>query len=117
MNRGRATAWSDADDDRLRQLWSTEPLARLAPSLGRSQACVQNRARKLGLVNPGAARWFATTPWTEPEDQAIRSDWARIDSRTTAERLNRSHDAVCRRARKLGLAGGGRVRDVGSSAG
>ncbi len=106
-------AWTGADDDRLRALWGVEPLARLAPSFARSQACVHNRARKLGLVSCGVAHRFERSPWTDAEDDAIRDGWTRIDSRAVAAGLNRSHDAVRRRARKLGLVGTGRVRSPG----
>ena len=104
------SAWTAEDDDRLRAGWGLEPLARIAPAFGRSQACVQNRARKLGLVAHDPSRRFLTTPWTDADDRLLRDGWRRIDSRTLAEQLQRSHDAICRRARKLGLDGPGRVR-------
>ena len=99
-----AAGWTSAEDDRLRALWGTDTLARLAPSFGRSQARVRYRAQVLGLIGvPPLRPTAAMGRWSDAEENELRARWADTDRPVIAQLLRRSYGAVGRRAHKLGL--------------
>ncbi|RYF04601.1 MAG: hypothetical protein EOO77_29430 [Oxalobacteraceae bacterium] len=45
-------SWSDADRERLRAMFATEPVRTIAVVLGRSEATVWSQAALMGLTRP-----------------------------------------------------------------
>lgn len=91
--------WTAAEDavvrDGYAQGWTCARIARALP--GRTHGSVAARARKLGIADYGR-RWTA-----EEETLLRRQIGARLSLSEVARTLVRTPEAVCRRARRLGL--------------
>lgn len=91
-------SWSAAAEDKLRALYATESLSRLAFLLKRTPAAVKSRAGVLGL------RRTDRKPWTRKEDALLRKRYATEQTADLARELGRPAGSVFQRANKLGLA-------------
>lgn len=67
----------------------------LAKQLGRSEASIVNRVRRLNLKSKYA--------WTNEEDNVLRKHYGSMSARELGEQLNRSTSAVKAQVHRLGL--------------
>lgn len=93
MNR----AWSPAAEAKLRELYPTTPVSRLAFLLKRTEKAVRSRAKLLG-VTKGKRR-----PWSAAEDCKLRRLYAEHSAAECATQLGRTVSAVQQRVNVLGL--------------
>lgn len=91
-------AWSDAAEDKLRALYATTPLPRLAFLLKRTEKAVRSRAKVLGL------RRSNRRPWTPADDRELRRRYPTQTAVEIGSVLGRSPSCVYNRARKLWLS-------------
>lgn len=90
-------AWSEAAEAKLRALYASESLTRLAFLLKRTEKAVKSRAKVLGL------RKSQRRPFTAAQDAALLARYADENTATLAGDLGRSLSAVYQRATVLGL--------------
>jgi hypothetical protein len=82
MSCGRS--WSPAAEAKLRKLYATTPIARLALLLGRTKKAIRSRAKLLG-VQRGTRR-----PWTRKETAILRARYRDEPTADIARDLRRS---------------------------
>lgn len=93
--------WAEEDDQHLKDMHGTIPLAELADAMGRTRSSLRARVTRLGL----SKRVF----WAEDEIAALKSAYIRagrdgvVDLNGLAKSLRRHKTNVCRKARELGL--------------
>jgi hypothetical protein len=85
-------AWSPAAEDKLRALYATTPMPRLAFLLKRTEKAVRSRAKLLGL------RRSDRRPWTPSEDATLRMRYPNEATATIAADLDRRASTVYQRA-------------------
>lgn len=90
--------WSLAAESKLRKLYATTPLARLAFLLKRTEKAVRSRAKLLGVTRGKAKRW------TADEVNILRARYRDEFTATIARDLGRQPLAVCQKAIALGLS-------------
>lgn len=90
-------AWSPAAEDKLRALYRTEPLPRLAFLLKRTEKAIRSRAKVLGL------RRTDRRAWTRKEDALLRKRFASEQTADLARELGRSASSTAQRGLTLGL--------------
>jgi hypothetical protein len=96
--------WSADDERQLSDLWiAGRPRAEIAARLGRTEAAIQSRARRLRL--PIRPPFGGRQPlWTEQELDQLREQWqAGIPMKDIAAALGRTRSAVNNTARYIGL--------------
>jgi hypothetical protein len=91
-------SWSPAAEDKLRALYATTELPRLAFLLKRSPTAVKSRAGVLGL-SKGLRK-----PWTRKEDATLRRRYPNEPTATVAADLGRTVSTTYQRAATLGLS-------------
>lgn len=91
-------SWSPAAEDKLRDLYATAPLPRLAFLLKRTEKAIKSRAKILGLTR-GTRR-----PWTRKEDAELRRRFPKETAQAIADDLGRGLSATYARAHALGLS-------------
>lgn len=97
----RADAWTPVENDRLRQLFSSDiPIADIALAIGRGRAAIAERISVLGL------RRNSAKSWTELDDAELTRRYGAEPTATIALDLARSCSAVYARARLLDLTEG-----------
>lgn len=89
--------WSPAAEQRLRELYATTPLVRLAFLLKRTPAAIKSRAGVLGLTKGTRSRW------TPAQDQILRKRYAIDSADAIARDLGCTRTRVYQRAHRLGL--------------
>jgi hypothetical protein len=98
----RATWWTAEDTEKLKLMRRQgRPAQHIAKALGRSVKAIQNRAKKIGLVEAEAM----LRAWSASEDDFVREQYmagASLDF--IGETLKRTPHAVSHRARILGLS-------------
>jgi hypothetical protein len=90
-------AWSPAAEDKLRALYATTPLPRLAFLLKRTEKAIRSRAKVLGL------RRSDRRPWTKADDRELRRRYPKESTADLARSLGRALGAVYRRSAQLDL--------------
>jgi hypothetical protein len=90
-------AWSPAAEDKLRRLYATTDLTRLAFLLKRTEKAIRSRAKVLGLTK-GERR-----PWAAAEDRKLGRLYATRSAAECAEVLGRTVSSVQQRVNLLGL--------------
>ena len=91
-------AWSPAAEEKLRELYATTDLPRLAFLLKRTEKAIRSRAKVLGL------RRTDRRPWTDAEDRRLRRLYATRSAAECAQVLDRTVSAVQQRVNLLGLS-------------
>lgn len=95
--------WTKKEDGELRLLWKTMSAKEIGLLLGRSQAAVANRARRLQL-DSGLRCGTNDRAWTVDEDRAyVRMYEAGMSPREMAARLNRTVTAIHCHRDEIGL--------------
>ncbi len=95
----RADAWTPVENDRLRQLFSSDiPIADIALAIGRGRAAIAERVSVLGL------RRNSAKSWTELDDAELTRRYGEDATAAIASDLGRSCSAVYARARLLDLS-------------
>jgi hypothetical protein len=97
----RAYSWTSADEAKLREIYATTNVERLAEIFGRSKKAVNSRAKVLGLRK--AIGHGGKTEWTESLDRELRRLYPDTHTDELARRLNVSVLALYDRAQKLGI--------------
>lgn len=87
--------WSAAAEEKLRRLYATETMPRLAFLLKRSENAISQHARKLGLTR----RRF----WTKAEIRILRKRFPHEPTKAVAHDLKRPWHLVAQKALALGL--------------
>lgn len=90
-------AWSAAAESKLRSLYATTPLPRLAFLLKRSPGAVKSRAANLGLRKSGRI------DWTPAIDRKLRKLYPHSQTAKVAELMGLTVRQVNNRAHSLGL--------------
>lgn len=94
----RSTAWTPAEDDDLRHLFSTGlTLEYMTIAMGRGRGGVQWRLYELGL------RRRCTLPWSELDDEDLAKRYGAEPAAAIAQSLGRTPTSVYARAGFLGL--------------
>lgn len=91
-------AWSPAAEGKLRALYATTPLPRLAFLLKRTQKAVRSRAKVLGI------RKSDRRPWTAADNRVLRNRYPYEKTDAIARDLGRKVGQVYQQAQKLGLS-------------
>ena len=91
-------AWSPAAEDKLRALYATTELPRLAFLLKRTPKAIRSRAKVLGITK-GTKR-----AWTAAEHRILRKRYATDTADSIARDLGRTAGQVYRQAKRLGLS-------------
>ena len=94
--------WSQRDDDILREMYGSEPVAAIASKLERSEVAVRKRASYLQLKPNSRHRVVPRQTWTEREERILMEEFCDTNTRALAEKLNRSETAIINRARLIG---------------
>jgi GcrA cell cycle regulator len=92
--------WTDADRDRLLELWKREPVARISKLLGRSKSSISNALGRANVRRP------KNNGWSPNEISTLTQLWPLWPASVIAERLGRSRNAVIgqvSRQRRAGL--------------
>lgn len=89
--------WSPAAEDKLRALYGTTPLPRLAFLLKRTPSAIRSRAKRLGLTTG------FHQPWTPGHEAELRRRYPNEVTEAIAQDLGRSPSSVYQRAYDLGL--------------
>jgi len=89
--------WSEREDQLLKKLYKKISYKQLAKRLGRTIRSVNARIITLGL------EWKKPGNWMEDEIDFLKNSYVKMNFAVIAEKLGRSHDAVCLKARKMGL--------------
>ena len=92
----RKTAWTQADDDRLRDEYGSRSRRRLAHDLGCTVSELDGRARELGVTKPASE-------WTAVALEILHATWRNTSDAHIGERLGRSSKAVAAMRHRLGL--------------
>lgn len=95
--------WSQREDGILRQLYGSEPVAKIACTLDRSEVAVRKRASHLQLKSSDRRRIEPRKTWTDAEERILIEEFCDTSTRALAKKLNRSETAIINRARILGL--------------
>jgi hypothetical protein len=90
-------SWSPAAEQKLRELYATESITRLAFLLKRTPTAIKSRAGVLGLSKGNRH------PWTAAQDRRLRQRYASETIDTLTQLLGHSASSVYQRARRLGL--------------
>jgi hypothetical protein len=98
-HRTRPDEWTESEDQRLRDMYSTMSAFAVGRRLGRSETAVWARARTLGL----AKRTELHTPWTDEELALLSELYSEMPATEVAQRLRRTASAVTQQAKVLGL--------------
>jgi hypothetical protein len=93
----RHRAWSPAAETKLRELYASTPLSRLAFMLKRTEKAVRSRAKVLGIQR-GSRR-----PWSRDEDQLLKRRYPNERTADIARCLGRELTAVYQHAKNIGL--------------
>lgn len=102
----RQDRWSTADDQFLRDNWSTMPLPDIARHVGRNRDAVYAHAAVIGL-SPDDSHYGRTSRWTPEDDGRLRELYGTMTPREVAALMGRGLSAIKHRARRLGLSGVG----------
>jgi hypothetical protein len=93
-------AWTPEEDKLVRQMRAARStLADCAAAVGRTEAAVYHRLRKLGL--PGGD--WKREPWTQDDDETVRINFPMWPAFLIGYLVGKSVSAVHARARKLGV--------------
>jgi len=90
-------SWSPAAEAKLRELYATTPIARLAFLLKRTEKAVRSRAKVLGITR------CKRTPWSKAENEILRARYPHEKTADVARDLGRRIVLVYQHAKKLGL--------------
>jgi uncharacterized small protein (DUF1192 family) len=91
-------AWSPAAEDKLRSLYATTPLPRLAFLLKRTEKAIRSRAKVLGI------RKSTRRAWTAADNRLLCKRYPHEKTEAIARDLGRKVGQVYQQAQKLGLA-------------
>lgn len=96
------TAWTAANDERLRAIWGEAPAAAIAERLGYTVNSIRKRAWRLNLMQRGRRG----PDWTVEDDARLRLLWASRESLAYVVSAfpGRNYNAVCGRANRIGCA-------------
>lgn len=91
-------SWSPAAEAKLRELYATTPLPRLAFLLKRTPVAIKSRANRLGLTKGNRQRWTAAM------DRQLAALYATKSAQECADALGVGLSAVHNRVHTLGLS-------------
>lgn len=99
--------WTDDEAERLKTLWpTTQTIASIAATLGRSKYSVKQKVESMGLkVGRPWAREEKNKPWVASDDAILTGYWALgLSASEIGRKMGITRNAVIGRAHRLGLS-------------
>ncbi|MBT2696371.1 hypothetical protein J7E79_02830 [Bacillus sp. ISL-40] len=93
-------AWTDEEENLLKEHYKTDGKKALAKRLGRTVASIESKAHALGVWERKREK---RNSWTKDDLDFLQDRWGQISFKTIAQKLNRSVDAVKQKAFDLSL--------------
>lgn len=102
--------WTDEMDAYLVAHYHSKPASQIAAELQTSKAAVLRRARKLGVKRKAESNSAERPTYTAEEDAYIKDFVEQQGIEAVAEHLNRSVNAIRKRAQRLGVSTASHVK-------
>ncbi|WP_323946867.1 Arc family DNA-binding protein [Aeromonas hydrophila] len=103
--------WTDEDKQFLRDNIMTMSYSEMAKHLGRTSKGVRSQCRFMGLKKKAATVWYGQDLWSSEDDDLLRQRIDDLSYEELSTLVNRTIDAVRKRARFLGVGKQLRARD------
>lgn len=103
--------WTDEEQQFLRDNIMTMSYSEMGKHLGRTSKGVRSQCRFMGLKKMAAPVWYGQDLWSSADDDLLRQRIDDLSYEDIAKLVNRTLDAVRKRARFLGVGKQLRARD------
>lgn len=89
--------WTEEEEKYLKENFEKYPIETIAKKLGRTNASISHKARKLGLVE----KRQPNRGWTEKEENKLITMWGKVPVEKISEKLDRTVNAINHKASRL----------------